>query len=141
MTEPIRAIDTNVLLRYLLADVPHQAAAARDLIESAEQLGITSVALAEVAWVLSGSLYRIPRPVVARELGLILARDNLVALGFEKAEALAALRACEAPTGAPGFGDALIAACARSVGVTAIYSFDERFVRAGLEPLRPIAPH
>jgi predicted nucleic acid-binding protein len=139
MSEVIRALDTNVLLRYLLDDHPLQSPSARRLVDSTERLGITLVALAEIVWVLSGPHYQIPRPVVAREVGLLLARENLIALGFDKAEALAAFHACEAPSGAPGFGDALIAACARSVGVTAIYSFDGRFARAGLDPLRPPA--
>jgi predicted nucleic acid-binding protein len=41
------------------------------------------------------------------------------------------------PVGAPDFGDALIAAIARSSGVTEVYAFDRRFERAGLAAVQP----
>ncbi len=75
--------------------------------------------------------------MVATQLIDLLARENIVAVGFDKAEAQAALMACTSPTGAASFGDALIAACARSAGVQEIYSFDQRFARAGLTPATP----
>lgn len=137
MTEALRAIDANVLLRYLLADIPDQADKARQLIDSEQPLGLTIVALAEVAWTLTGASYQRPRAVTAQQLIYLLARDNIVTIGFDKAEAQAALAACTPDIGAAHFGDALIAACARSVGVDEIYSFDQRFERAGLKPIAP----
>lgn len=136
-TEGLRAVDANVLLRYLLRDVPDQAERARRLIESEEHLGLTPVALAEVAWTLAGPRYRRDRAEVALRLVDLLARENIFTLGLEKAEAQAALMACTPPTGAASFGDALIAACARSAGVHEIYSFDQRFARAGITPVTP----
>jgi predicted nucleic acid-binding protein len=67
MPEPLRAVDTNVLLRYLLNDIPDQAERARRLIDSDEPIGITPVALAEIAWVLTGPLYRQDQSLVATE--------------------------------------------------------------------------
>ena len=68
MTDPLRAVDANALLRYLLKDVPDQAKQARHLIDSAHPLGLTAVTLAEVAWTLAGPRYRRARPAVARQL-------------------------------------------------------------------------
>ena len=138
MPEPLRAIDANVLLRYLLSDVPEQAHRARRLVDSEQPLGLTAVALAEVAWTLAGPRYRRARTTVATQLIDLLARENIVTVGFDKAEAQAALMACAVQVGAANFGDALIAACARSAGVQEIYSFDQRFARTGLTPLAPL---
>jgi len=113
MPEPLRAIDANVLLRYLLSDVPEQAHRARRLVDSEQPLGLTAVALAEVAWTLAGPRYRRARATVATQLIDLLARENIVTVGFDKAEAQAALMACAVQVGAANFGDALIAACAR----------------------------
>ncbi len=49
MAEPLRAVDANVFLRYLLQDVPEQATQARRLIDSERPLALTAVTLAEVA--------------------------------------------------------------------------------------------
>ncbi|HEX2171510.1 MAG TPA: PIN domain-containing protein [Dehalococcoidia bacterium] len=137
MPETLRALDANVVLRYLLNDVPTQAAKARRLIDSDEPLGLTAVVLAEVAWTLTGPTYRRSRAAVAGSLIKLLSRENFVALGFDKTEGQAALLACAAPTGAADFGDPLIAACARSAGVPEIYSFDQRFAWTGLIPSTP----
>ena len=93
--------------------------------------------MAEVAWTLSGPRNRLDRAAVAMQLIELLGRENIVTVGFDKAEAQAAILACAAQTGGASFGDALIAACARSAGIQEIYSFDRRFARAGLSPLIP----
>ena len=121
----------------MLRDVPDQSEAARRLVESDEDLGVTAVALAEVAWTLAGPRHRRRRSVVSEQLVRLLSRQNLITLGFQKSEAQAALLACAPETGAASFGDALIAACARSAGAYEIYSLDRRFARAGLTPLVP----
>lgn len=135
--EALRAVYTNVVLRYLLRDEAEQWQRATRLIASDQPLGLTAVALAEIAWTLAGPRYRREQATVATQLIDLLARENIVALGFDVAEAQAALMACTASTGAAGFGDALIAACACSAGVREIYSFDRRFGRAGLTPISP----
>jgi predicted nucleic acid-binding protein len=137
MTEPLRAVDANVLLRYLVGDVPALARDARALVDSPRPLGLTAVALAEVAWTLTSSHYGWDRATVADRLGKLLARQNIVAIGFDKQEGLAALSACQRDTAPADFGDALIAASARSTGIVEIYSFDRRFARAGLNPIAP----
>ena len=133
----LRAIDSNVILRYLLRDNLDQWEKATRLIDSNESLGLTAVALAEVAWTLLGQQYRMARVPVAAALGRLVARENIVAVGCDKGQLQAALLACARPIGGAGFGDALIAACARSFSVQEIYSFDQRFARAGLTPITP----
>lgn len=135
--EPLRAVDTSVLLRYLLNDVPSQMPRVLRLVESEQRLGVTAVALAEMAWTLTGPNYGWRRAEVAARLIELLGRENIVAIGFDTAEAQAALLTCAAPIGAADFGDALIAACARSAGIDEIYSFDQQFARAGITPVPP----
>jgi predicted nucleic-acid-binding protein len=52
----VRALDTNVLLRYLVVDDPRQAAIAEKIIDecrqSEEPIFITALALCETVWVL-----------------------------------------------------------------------------------------
>lgn len=51
MTPPIIAIDTNVLVRFLMADDPLQARHARQLVETRRVL-VTTTVLLETEWVL-----------------------------------------------------------------------------------------
>jgi predicted nucleic-acid-binding protein len=51
------AIDTNVLLRYLLADDTGQYRRARKLIESKSPALLTDVVLVEAVWTLMGKRY------------------------------------------------------------------------------------
>jgi len=130
-------VDANVLLRYVLNDVPEQASRAKRLVESTEPLGLTAVALAEVGWTLAGPYHRYSRAAVASALAELIARENIIALGFDKALASAALLTCLPAPGAANIGDALLAACAGSAGVTEIYSFDETFDRTGMGVVPP----
>ena len=52
------AVDTNVLLRYLLNDDPGQAERARGLFSNKEGVLITDVVIAETVWTLLGRRYR-----------------------------------------------------------------------------------
>lgn len=55
------AVDTNVLLRYLLRDDEAQDKRARRVIECGECVMITDVVLAETVWTLAGRRYRTTR--------------------------------------------------------------------------------
>ena len=52
------AVDTNVLLRYLLNDDPAQAERARGLFGHQDGVLITDVVIAETVWTLLGRRYR-----------------------------------------------------------------------------------
>ena len=55
------AIDTNVVLRYILQDQPAQARRANNLFATHDQILISDVVLAETVWVLTGAKYRVSR--------------------------------------------------------------------------------
>lgn len=66
------AVDTNVLLRYLLRDDEVQAEKARHIFERGERVLITDVVLAETMWTLVGRRYR------AVKADLVAVVDNLL---------------------------------------------------------------
>ena len=52
------AVDTNVLLRYVLQDEPAQEAKARRIIQGSALVLVTDVVLVEALWTLKGPKYR-----------------------------------------------------------------------------------
>lgn len=84
----VRAIDTNIVLRWLIEDDPAQTAVARRLFE--EPLAISHTALLETAWVLT-SRYRFS-PAEAAELlarvievrGVLVADALLIGWALER---------------------------------------------------------
>lgn len=117
------AIDTNVLLRYLLDDDDAQSQAARRLVDetcsSLDPAFVHDVVLAELVWVLK----RNPssgRPKTVQTLRSLLENEHLA---FSDDSAIAAaIDAYEA--GPADFADYLVAAGARSHGATPTYTFD-----------------
>jgi predicted nucleic-acid-binding protein len=71
------AIDTNVLLRYLLWDNKTQAAKADRLINGPEPVLITDVVLVEAMWTLKGRKYRLDKPAIINVLNSILEEPNI----------------------------------------------------------------
>lgn len=67
----MRALDTNVVVRYLTQDDPRQSKRANDVIEGAlageERLHIDTIVLCELVWVLRAA-YRLDRTTVATAL-------------------------------------------------------------------------
>ena len=57
------AVDTNVLLRYLLNDDQGQAAIAEKLINGKEIVLFTDVVLVETIWTLKGKKYQLNKTV------------------------------------------------------------------------------
>ena len=82
-------LDTNVIVRYLAQDDPVQSAAATGIFEerlSREEPGfVASVALCEVAWVLSRA-YKASREVVGNALEGLLGATELVVEHREASE-------------------------------------------------------
>ena len=119
------AVDTNVLLRYLLRDDDAQAQKARQLFESDECILITDVVLAESLWTLLGRRYRAAKADVIALVGSLLQEPNV---RFEDDEvifsALHAYRGTDAD-----FADALIVHKALKMApmddeLQAVYTFD-----------------
>ena len=71
------AIDTNVLLRYLLRDDEVQAERSRRVIACGERVLITDVVLAETVWTLSGCRYRATRADLIDLVNSLLQDANL----------------------------------------------------------------
>jgi predicted nucleic-acid-binding protein len=75
----MRALDTNVLVRYLVADEPRQLAAAERVIEesreSQDPLFLSAIVLCELAWVLART-YGQTKPAIVEDLELILDREQ-----------------------------------------------------------------
>lgn len=55
------AIDTNVLLRYLLQDDPVQSQKATKILNSRQKILITDVVLVETIWTLKGKRYNLAK--------------------------------------------------------------------------------
>ena len=124
-------LDTSIVVRYLVRDVPEMAQQAAELIEGEEDLWITGVALAEVSYVLRAT-YLMPREVVIDHLLMFLNKQNISCYGLDQGTVQQALLMCR-PTGRISVADALIWAAARSSGENVVYSFDQRFPSDGIE--------
>ena len=108
------AVDTSVLLRYLLRDDEAQAARADAVFAAGETVLITDVVLAETVWTLAGRKYRLAKAELAAVLERLFSEPNV---RFEDDQvvwrALQAYRSA-APAGeagsakGAGFADALI---------------------------------
>ncbi|MYK26860.1 MAG: type II toxin-antitoxin system VapC family toxin [Dehalococcoidia bacterium] len=121
------ALDTNVLVPYLVRDHAEHAEAARALFEglTPEQPAFVcrEVAL-EVVWVLERA-YSFPRTQIANVLLELLATDSLL---FEASDDVARA-AWLYSQGGPGFSDRMILARAVRVEATPLYTFDRRLSR------------
>ena len=119
------ALDTNVLVRLLVQDNPHQFMAATALLEAASEAGepcyLSDVVLAETIWVLR-SRYGAGRSDLQTVLTQILADSRYLLDDPDTVtEALAAFA-----EGKAGFSDYLISARARRKGARATFTFDRK---------------
>lgn len=129
----MRAIDTNVLVRFLTGDDPAQGAKARRLIEAGDIFVATSVLL-ETEWVLrSGYGFETARIVQAL-------RDFAGLPGVSLEDPLLAARALEWAGQGIDFADALH--LGRAEGCEAFVSFDRRLAKAAarVADIRVVAP-
>lgn len=119
-----RGLDTNVLLRYLLADDADQHAAAIALIEGtctpADPGLVHPVTLCEAVWALR-AVYKVPKPEIVATLRLVLGAPTLRVVDrplVQEALALYAAHACD-------FADALLHAAYRREG-SGLVTFDRK---------------
>ena len=118
-------LDTNVVLRYLVQDVPVQSRRATEIITrrlSEHEPGFVSlVTILEVVWVLK-SLYKRSRQEIANDVEMILAADTLEVQNEQQIyHAVVALR-----NGAGAFEDALIGSLGIWRGCSVTLTFDEK---------------
>ena len=119
----MRSLDTNVLVRYLMADDPRQCAAAERVLEQChenqEQVFLSIPVLCETVWVLTRG-YRESKPVVIEILKQILDKDL-----FQVEDHAVVRRSLEAyRDGKADFTDYLIGEIGRAAGCRDTVTFD-----------------
>ena len=123
----MNALDTNVLVRFLVRDNPEQAEAARALLEglTTDNPGfICREVMLEVVWVLERS-YRFSREQIADIVIELIDTDTLVIEDDnDVAQCAIAYR-----QGSADFSDLLILAAANRVGAQPLHTFDRRLSR------------
>ena len=124
-------LDTSMVVRYLIRDVPEMAERAAVVIDSEDELWITGVVLAEVSHALR-LIYLLPREIVIDHLMAFLSRQNIFCYAMDKGTVLQGLYMCR-PSGRIPVADAMIWAAAKSSGMNVVYSFDQRFPTEGIE--------
>lgn len=71
------AIDTNVLLRYLLEDDPEQFEKAVKLISGQQMVLVTDVVLVEMIWTLRGKKYQLKKPELMTVIQSLFKEPNI----------------------------------------------------------------
>ncbi len=122
------ALDTNVVVRFLVADERRQAARARALVAQAvstgEALFIADIVWCETVWVLD-SAYRLARAEICTVLRRLLGARGVAVRSFDRVGT--ALDAYERGRG--DFADYLIREEARAEGCDAVVTFDRALLR------------
>jgi predicted nucleic acid-binding protein len=119
-----------MLIRYLTGSPMPLATISRDIVNSDEELTVTDVALAEVAFVLR-RVYRVQREQLIDSLIDLLGKDNLNVFRLRKDSVIEALELCR-PSNRVSVADALIWAAARNEQDSIIYTLDRRFPTQGV---------
>ena len=124
----MKAIDTNVLVRFLVNDDRAQGEQVRQLFTAAEQrreaFFLPSLVMLETIWVLE-SAYQIPRAELIEALGDLLL---MPVLQFEHREAVQGMLAA-VTDGRGDLPDALIAQIALKAGCDHVLTFDKNAAR------------
>lgn len=125
-------LDTNVLVRFLVADDPTQTAAATALIDDLDETSpgfVSLVTVVETSWVLRNA-YGVSRGRTHEILsGLLAARE----LHVEQADLVRA--ALDLAGDHAEFADAVVAAAGAAAGCHRTVTFDRRAVSAGIMDL------
>lgn len=122
----MKAIDTNILIRFLTVDDPKQFQLVSQLFEIAERtnqkLLVTPLVVLEMVWVLKTS-FKTTRK------NIILALDNILGLEFlffQSRNTLEQLVQLAPKYPSLDISDLLIALLAKNSGATSIISFDKK---------------
>lgn len=115
--------DTNLLLRYVVDDDPVQYKLALDILEQAEAVVVSNVAICEFAWVLR-SRYGVSRENIAAAIARLRDTGNIVLDGAAVDSGLSMIEA------GADFADGVIAHEGRWLGGDTFVSFDKKAVAA-----------
>ncbi|WP_257282766.1 PIN domain-containing protein [Endozoicomonas sp. SESOKO1] len=127
------AIDTNVLLRYLLSDDVVQSKQAARLIKGNWRVLVTDAVLVETVWTLAGRKYQLKKKEIVKTILHLFHEPSIV---FENGpvvwKALNTYKKAKAVKGKEaGFADALIVCKSRNIiekmneEFAGVYSFDK----------------
>ncbi|MDR1214136.1 MAG: type II toxin-antitoxin system VapC family toxin [Propionibacteriaceae bacterium] len=116
-------VDTNVLLRMIVADDPGQAALASALFAQADMIAVGLQTLTELVWVLRGS-YGVKRDDIATAIRTIMDTEKVV---LDRAAVDAGLACLEA---GGDFADGIVAHEGAWLGGNTFVSFDKKAVKA-----------
>ena len=126
----MRAIDTNVLVRLISRDEPHQAAAADAFV--AQGAWVSILALAETIWVLA-TVYDRSAADLAIAVQMLLDHRSLIIQDSDVVMAALALFRAKPRL---GFSDCLMLEMARKAGHLPLGTFDKNLARVeGVEGL------
>ncbi len=132
----MKAVDTNVLLRFFVEDENlQQSMLARKLMQAAspsDPVFVPGVVTAETVWVLRRRL-RYPQKVVCALLRTVLSSAGIL---FEHGDELFRLLTAN-PDSSGDIADNLVVLSAKAAGCSSIYTFDKRAARSvpGMELL------
>jgi predicted nucleic-acid-binding protein len=115
------AVDTNVVLRYLLADDVKQAATARKIMQSAALIALALPVLCEVSWTLSRG-YKLTSEEIADAIAVLVEVDKVEVNHAAVNVGLAMLRA------GGDFADGVIAYEGLALGGEVFTTFDKQAV-------------
>ncbi len=73
----IRSLDTSILVRLCINDIPEQVDAATALLVSGKTFHVADIAVCETVYVLE-SFYGLARPQVVKTVDMLLAQPNLI---------------------------------------------------------------
>lgn len=123
-----RAIDANVILRFVLGDHPEMSPRCRDLfarVQSGQEVVfLPEAALSDVVWTL-GSFYKWPVDQIGSFLGALLGQDGV---RMQRKDLVWDALYLFVRSGLD-FSDALIAAEMSVMGLEEIYTYDRDFDR------------
>ncbi len=127
----MKGLDTNVLVRFLVADDRAQTQRVVSLLQSAERANerffVSGLVLLELVWVLE-SAYQCPRTEVLDALDQLTAMPVLHIDNLEAVHRTIALgRKCKQDV-----SDLLIGCCAAALGCTSVVTFDRTAARHAL---------
>jgi len=72
------AIDTNVLLRYLLDDDIEQSAKAKKIITGTDKILLTDIVIIETVWTLKGKKYKVDKEHIIETIYKLFEEPNIV---------------------------------------------------------------
>ena len=124
------AVDTNILLRYIMQDDPIQSRRATDFIESfsaADPVFVPLICLTELYWVLDHT-YKLSGSQIRSLLQTVATSDSLLL----EASTLVGLAIFDYANGSGDFDDCLIAQTALASGCDATFTFDKDPAKSGI---------